>query len=145
MREFFAYRCRAPGEQRAARGAEHHGFEHAERRHQHEMLMHHADAVADRLLRRADAHRLAIDADFTRVGLIEAVENRHQRRFAGAVLADDAVYDASLDSKIHVLVGMNRAETLVDANQFDRGRRWTCFTCHALPPSDDGYIWRNYA
>ena len=46
---------RAFGEQRAALGAEHDVFEHAERRHQHEMLMHHADAVADRLARRADA------------------------------------------------------------------------------------------
>ena len=52
MREFVR---RSPPRRRASRGAalgaEHDVFEHAERRHQHEMLVHHADAVADRLLR----------------------------------------------------------------------------------------------
>ena len=84
--------------------------------------MHHADAVADRLARRADPDRLAVDADFARVGLVEAVENRHQRRFSGAVLADDAVNDPALDDQIDVVVGVNRAEALVDADQFDGGR-----------------------
>ena len=75
----------------AAFGAEHHVLEHGERRHQHEMLVHHADAVADRLARATDAHGFAVDADLAGVGLVEAVEDRHQRRLAGAVLADDAV------------------------------------------------------
>ena len=120
--EPLADRARALGEQRAALGAEHDVFEHAERRHQHEVLMHHADAVADRLARRADSDRLAVDADLAGVGLVEAVEDRHQRRLAGAVLADDAVDDAALDDEIDVLVGVNRAEALVDADQLDRGR-----------------------
>ena len=118
-----ADRAGALGEQRAALGAEHHVFEHGERRHQHEVLMHHADAVADRLARGADSDRLAVDADFASVGFIEAVQNRHQRRFAGAVLADDAVDDSALDDEIDVVVGVNRAEALVDADQFDGGRR----------------------
>ena len=41
----------ALGEQRAALGAEHHVFEHAERLHQHEMLVDHADAMVDRFAR----------------------------------------------------------------------------------------------
>ena len=90
--------------------------------HQHEMLEDHADAVADRFARGADPHRLAIDADFARVGFIEAVEDRHQRRFAGPVFADDAVDDSALDREIDVIVGVNRAEALVDADQFDGGR-----------------------
>ncbi len=40
--------------------------------------------------------RLAVDADLAAVGLVEAVEDRHQRRLAGAVLADDAVDRAAL-------------------------------------------------
>ena len=87
------------------------------------MLMHHADAVADRLARRGDAHRLAVDANFAGVGLVEAVEDRHQRRFAGAVFADDAMNDAALDAQIDVVVGVNRAESLIDADEFDGGRR----------------------
>ena len=118
-----ADRARALGEQRPALGAEHHVFEHGERRHQHEVLMHHADAVADRLARGADPDRLAVDADFASVGFIEAVQNRHQRRFAGPVLADDAVDDAALDDEIDVVVGVNRAEALIDADELDGGRR----------------------
>ena len=121
--EPLADRARALGEQRAALGAEHHVFEHGERRHQHEVLMHHADAVADRLARGADSDRLAVDADLACVGFVEAVEDRHQRRFAGAVLADDAVDDSALDDEIDVVVGVNRAEALVDADEFDGGRR----------------------
>ncbi len=98
------------------------------------MLVHHADAVADRLARRADAHGLAVDADFACVGFVEAVEDRHQRRLAGAVLADDAVDDAALDDEIDVLVGVDRAEALVDADQLDRGRGSAGLGGHALPP-----------
>src|SRR5271168_592891 len=93
--------------------------------------MHHADAVADRLARRADPDRLAVDADFARVGLVEAVENRHQRRFSGAILADDAVNDAAFDDEIDVIVGVNRAEALVDADQFDGGRGSLGLSGHA--------------
>ena len=95
------------------------------------MLMHHADAVADRLARGADADRLAVDADLAGVGFVEAVEDRHQRRFAGAVLADDAVDDAAFDDEVDVLVGVNRAEALVDADQFDGGRGFAGLRCHA--------------
>ena len=73
--ELLADRARAFGEQRPALGAEHHVFEHGERGHQHEVLMHHADAVADRFARGADPDRLAVDADFAAVGFIEAIQN----------------------------------------------------------------------
>ncbi len=117
-----ADQARAFGEQRPALRAEHDVFEHGERRHQHEVLMHHADAVADRLARRADPDRLAVYPDLAGVGLVESVENRHERRFSGAVLADDAVDDAALDDEIDVIVGVDRAKALVDSDQLDRGR-----------------------
>src|SRR3546814_5075140 len=53
--------------------------------------MHHADAGGDGVARRADRHRPPVDEDLAAVGLVEAVEDAHQRRLAGAVLADDAV------------------------------------------------------
>ena len=96
------------------------------------MLMHHADAVADRLARGADSDRLAVDADFAGVGFVEAIEDRHQRRFSGAVLADDAVNDAALDDEIDVIVGVNRAEALVDADELDGGRGFAGLGRHAL-------------
>ncbi len=58
------------------------------------------------------------------VGLVEAVEDRHQRRLAGAVLADDAVDGAALDDEIDVAIGPDSAETLVDPDELD-GWRWS--------------------
>src|SRR5271166_2823038 len=98
------------------------------------MLMHHADAVADRLARGADSNALSVDANFAGVGFIEAVENRHQRRFSSPVLADDAVDEAALDDEIDVLVGVNRAEALVDADQLNRRRGPAAFSFHARAP-----------
>ena len=87
------------------------------------MLMHHADAVRDRLARRTDADDFAVDANIAGVCFVKAIENRHQRRFASAVLADDAVNESALDAQIDVFIGPNRAETLVDPDEFDGGRR----------------------
>ena len=68
------------------------------------------------------------DPDLAPVGLVEAEEDRHQRRLAGAVLADDAVDRALPDGKRHVLVGVNRTEALVDADEFDGGgHEWPAF------------------
>ena len=67
--------------------------------------------------------RLAADADLAAVGLVEAVEDRHQRRLAGAVLADDAVDGAARDLQIDVAIGAHSAKTLVDADQLDCGFR----------------------
>ena len=109
------------------------------------MLMHHADAVADRLFRRADAHERPVDANFAGVRFIEAVKDRHQGRLAGAVLADDAVNDAALDLEVDVVVGVNRAEALVDADQLDRGCVCAALSVHARAPAtmDDKDTKRN--
>ena len=78
----------------------------------------------DRVARaRGCATGLPVDEDLARVGLVEAVEDRHQRRLAGAVLADDAVDRAARDGEVDVLVGVDRAEALVDADELDGERR----------------------
>ena len=56
-----------------------------------------------------------------RIGLVEAVEDRHQGRLAGAVLADDAVDRAALDDEVDRPVGVDGAEALVDVLQLDGG------------------------
>jgi hypothetical protein len=66
-----------------------------------------------------DTARLAADADLAGIGLVVAVEDAHQGRLAGAVLADDAVDRAARDGDGDGTVGMDGAETLVDADQFD--------------------------
>ena len=83
------------------------------------MLVDHADAGGDRRLAAVDDDRLAVDADLAGIGLVEAVKDRHQRRLAGAVLADDAVDRSLLDLEIDAAVGVDRAEALVDADELD--------------------------
>jgi len=102
-------------QKRAILGAEDDVFQHGEVLHQLEMLEHHADAGADRGLAVGDGDRRAVDQDLAAVGLVEAVKDRHQRRLAGAVLADDAVDRALLDPDRDVLVGLDRPEGLGDA------------------------------
>ena len=60
------------------------------------------------------------DLDLAAVGAVIAVEDVHQRRLAGAVLADDAVDRSLADAERHILVRVNRAEPLVDADGLDR-------------------------
>ena len=96
-RQLGARRGEAAGQQRPALGAQHQVLQHGEGVDQHEMLVHHADAVGDRVVRAVHAHRLAVDADLAGIGAIEPVEDAHQRRLAGAVLADDAGDRALLD------------------------------------------------
>ena len=61
-------------------------------RDEHEVLVHHPDARLDRVVRRAEPHRLALDRDLALVRVVEPVEDVHQRRLAGAVLAEERVH-----------------------------------------------------
>ncbi len=99
--------------------AQHDVLQHREVRHQHEVLVHHADAVPDGVGRAGDGHRPAVDLDLALVGRVEAVEDRDQRRLAGAVLADDAVDRARHDLDVDRVVRLHRAETFRDAAQPD--------------------------
>ena len=55
------------------------------------VLEDHPDAGVDRVGRAAQREGLAVDRDGALVGLLDAVEDLHQRRLAGAVLLDDGV------------------------------------------------------
>jgi hypothetical protein len=48
-------------------------------RDEHEVLVHHADAVIDRLPRRGDGNAFPVDAELALVGLVEPVEDVHER------------------------------------------------------------------
>ena len=109
-------------QQRVAFGPENNVLQHREIVDQHEVLVHHPYTERDRVVRGLDRGRLAADTDFAAVGLIEAVEDRHQRRLAGAVLADDAMDRADGDRERDVPVRRDRAEALGDAGELDRRR-----------------------
>ena len=112
-------------------GAEHHVLERGQRIDQHEMLVHHADAQRDRLVRVADRGRLAGHLDGAAVAAVKTVQHRHQRALAGAVFPHDAVHRALQHAQVHVGVGQHRTETLVDADHLDR-RGTRCFGGHAV-------------
>ena len=61
-------------------GDRHHGDEH-------EVLVHHADPRGDRIARRAERDRLSVQQNLARIRAVETVEDVHERRLAGAVLA----------------------------------------------------------
>ena len=63
---------------------------------------------------------------------IEAVEDAHQGRLAGAVLADDAGDRALLDRQRHAAHGVHAAERLVDPAQLDRRARHGVRACSVL-------------
>src|SRR5215213_11124119 len=58
---------------------------------QHEVLVDHADAECDRIVRRFDIADLAVDKDLAAVGGVEAVSDAHRGRLTRAILADDGM------------------------------------------------------
>ena len=63
--------------------------EHGEHVHQLEVLVHHADAERGGVVRVLDGHDLAILFDDALFRLVEAEQNRHERRLARAVFTEE--------------------------------------------------------
>ena len=66
------------------------------------LLMHHADAGVQRVAGRAEAHLLAVELHRAGDIRMHAGDDLHQRRLAGAVLADEAVDLAGAQREIDV-------------------------------------------
>ena len=115
--------------------AEHDVLGDREGGNEREMLEHHPDARRDGGARRMKDDRLAVEEDLSGIGLLDAEQDLHQRRLAGAVLADHGVDRAGRDGKIDVLVGVNAARIgLVDPAGFENeGHRVRNFRRPALP------------
>src|SRR5215207_2497040 len=111
-------------QQRAAArlGRQHDVLGHGHDRDQHEVLVHHPDAHPDRLARRADVDRLAAEEDLTLVGLVQPVEDVHERGLAGPVLPEQGVHLAAAHVEIVAIVRDQRSEALGDALQLEGER-----------------------
>jgi hypothetical protein len=96
---------------------------HGHRPDEREVLRDHADARRDGVLRRADDELTPVDQDGPRVRVGQPVQDAHQRRLAGAVLAQQGVDLAALDGEVDRVVRDERPEVLGDPAQLDRGRR----------------------
>ena len=81
---------------------------------EHEVLVHHADAVLDGDAGTGDVHLLAMHEDLSLSRLVQADEDVHERGLAGAVLAQERMDLAFPYGQVNVLVGIERAEALAD-------------------------------
>ena len=75
-------------------------------------LVDHPDAVRVRVGRRAKRLRVTADLETSLVGLVHALQDAHQRRLSGAVLADEREYLARPDGEAHAFERLNDAEAL---------------------------------
>jgi hypothetical protein len=116
-------------ERPAARlGREDDVLRHRHYRYEHEVLVHHAHAPIDRIAGRRDANGLPVQMDLALVGVVEPVEDVHERRLARAVLAEQGVHLALGQLEVDAVVGDHPREALRDSLQFEeRGvcHRWT--------------------
>ncbi len=102
-------------------GREHDVLGDRHHRNQHEVLVHHPDAVLDRRLRRAQLRRLAVDQDLALVRPVEPVDDVHQRRLAGTVLAEQRVHLALAQVEVDGVVRDDAWEALRDPTKLENG------------------------
>ena len=81
--------------------------------------MDHADFGSDRIERRIEADRFAVDVHRALVGRVNPVEDSHQRRFTRAVFPDYRVNLAAFDLEVYVVVGDYAGKAFGDSGQFD--------------------------
>jgi hypothetical protein len=102
------------------RRGEQYVLRHGERPHQLEVLVDHADAMPRRIARPAEAHRVVVDQQLPRLRRVEPGRDVHQRRLAGAVLAEQRVHLAPARGKVGVGQCREAIEGLADAGEFER-------------------------
>jgi len=102
---------------------------------QPEVLMDHPDAARDGVAGRAELDGLAVDADHTRIGTVEARQDAHQGGFARAVLAEQGEHLPGADGEVDARVRHDPGERLDDALQFDeRPHRYLAVgACPSMP------------
>ena len=67
--------------------------------------------------------RLSVDQNLAGVGAVNAGENLHERRFAGAVLADHGQHFAALHVQRHAVERLHAGKMLADIADFQE-RSW---------------------
>ena len=83
------------------------------------MLVDHADAEVEGVLRGAYDDGLAVDAYFALVGEVDTGEHVHERRLAAAVFAEERKYLAPVYIEPDSVVCDDGAEDLRDIAHFD--------------------------
>src|SRR5215210_33898 len=89
---------------------EHNILGDSERWDEHEVLVNDADSGGDRVIGRPAGDIASIDFERPRVGLHQAAEYAHQRRFSGPVFTDESVYLAGHDLERCAAIGAHGSE-----------------------------------
>ena len=76
-----------------------------EDRNEHEVLMDHADAERDRIVRIADRYGLSVKNYLALIRIVKAIDDLHRRRFSGSVFSNDRMDRAFMNRQRHVVVG----------------------------------------
>jgi len=120
-------------------------FDHGQGFEQREVLEHHADAEFARVGRTLDSDILAFPLHLARTGPGDTVDDLHQRRFAGAVLAQHGMDLAGRDFEIDAVVGDHGRVDLADVAQYKarrRARGRACLLGHGVVHALAGWSWR---
>src|SRR5574337_926678 len=88
-----------------------------------EILIDHLDPGLADLARVLADERNAVEADVAFVGRVDAGDRLHQRRFAGAVVADQGDGAAGLDREGDAAQSLDRAERLAHVRKFEQAHR----------------------
>jgi hypothetical protein len=96
---------------------------HREVGHEVELLVDDADPGVPGLLRAADLQRLPVHREVAGVRGVDAGEQLHQRRLAGAVLADDGEHLVVPQLEVHVGERLHAGEALADPGHLEQGGR----------------------
>src|SRR5208283_1462498 len=109
-------------EHRRALHTQHDVLGDGEDRHQHEVLVDHAYPGGQGVAGVVESDDLAVDENLAHVGLQEPVEDVHQRRLAGSVLAEQGVDLARLNGEVDAVIGNEAAKTFCDPTQLELQR-----------------------
>ena len=107
----------------AAEVFEHDVLAHREARNEVALLMDDADAGRDRIARTLEADGRAVEPQLALVGAIDAGDDLDQRRFAGAVLAEQRVDRAAAHRQRYVLQRLHAGEGLLNPARLEAERR----------------------
>ena len=111
---------------------EEHVLGHREVGHGREFLVHHADPGRQAVARGPETDLAAIHHEGAGRRLVHAGDDLHERRLAGAVLADEAVDLARAQGEVDAPQGLDAAEALGDALHRDGGPRPSRLRFHAV-------------
>src|SRR5690606_2640034 len=100
-------------------GAEEEIAPHAHQRNGAHILMNRGDAELARLSRAAEADFTALEQNGAAIGRMKARQYLGQRRFAGAIVAQQAQDAPRPDRERHIVERPGRAEGFADVAQFE--------------------------